>query len=182
MADSPVVSVYGSAGVHPGHPTYQAAEELGRLLGAAGYRVLTGGYGGVMEAASKGAHEAGGHVIGVTVALFERTGRRSGPNPYIDELITYDLLSDRLLHVVKYADAAVACGGGIGTLSEVTLLWSLMQTGEKAPIPFVLLGKHWDAFLRAYFDSGEYVRPGDMDLVRVAHTPAEALRLIQEWG
>jgi len=178
MPHVPVVSVYGSAGVSPDHPTYREAEQLGRLLAGAGYAVQTGGYAGVMEAASKGAHLAGGHVIGVTVGLFERSGHRSGPNPYIDELVRYDLLSERLLHVVKHCDAAVACGGGIGTLSEIMLLWSLVQTGEKPRVPIVLLGERWRQTIETFIGDGAYIRDGDLSLVSYASTPAGVLDIL----
>jgi uncharacterized protein (TIGR00730 family) len=181
MSKPLVVSVYGSARPQPDHPLYIQAEHLGRLLGEAGYTVMTGGYGGVMEAASKGAKQAGAHVIGVTVGLFERSGRRSGPNPYVDEVIRYDTLSERLLHVVTRSDAAIALAGGIGTLSEVALTWSLLQVGEIKPKPFVLLGREWDDLFTLYRSDGMFITEEEMNLWQLALTPEEAVMLIKNW-
>src|SRR5688572_2614470 len=126
MTDIKVVSVFGGAAPQPGSATYEEAETLGRFLAQAGYAVLTGGYAGTMEDTSKGAKEAGGHVIGVSVAQIER---RFGANlnPYIDEIIHYESLYERLHHLVVKCSAAIALPGGIGTLSEVALTWSLIQ-------------------------------------------------------
>src|SRR3990172_1929274 len=113
MTHSHIVAVFGGSSPQPGEPAYAEAEDVGRLLAESGYTVMTGGYGGTMEAASKGAKAAGGKVIGVTVGLFERSeGRR--PNDFIDEVIRYDSLRDRLHHLVAECDAAVALRGGIG--------------------------------------------------------------------
>lgn len=181
MSKPLVVSVYGSARPQPHHPLYMQAERLGRLLGEAGYTVMTGGYGGVMEAASKGAKQAGAHVIGVTVGLFERSGRRSGPNPYVDEVIRYDTLSERMLHIVTQCDAAVALAGGIGTLNEVALTWSLMQVGEIKPKPFVLLGREWLDLFTLYRGDGSFITEEEMSLWQPANTPEEAVTLIRNW-
>lgn len=174
-----VISVFGSARIRPGRPTWQEAEQVGLLLARAGATVMTGGYGGVMEAASKGAREAGGHVIGVTVGAFEKLGRRSGPNPYIDELIHYDTLSARLLHVVKECDGAVACDGGIGTLSEVSLMWSLVQTGEMLPAPIILLGDRWQPTLDAYMEA-DFISPAELNLLQVVRGPHDVVPVLAD--
>ncbi|HOA22773.1 MAG TPA: LOG family protein [Aggregatilineales bacterium] len=173
------VSVYGGGSPKPGEPAYQQAYELGKLLAEAGYIVMTGGYSGTMEATSRGAKEAGGYVIGVTVGLFERAGL--SPNPYIDEIIQYDELSERLLHVVKRGDAAIALPGGIGTLSEVALTWSLLQTGEISPRPFILLGEQWADLLHTLYGWGAYIRDTDMSLWQIARTPEQAVTLLRNW-
>lgn len=173
------VSVFGGGSPRAGDPAYETAYRLGQLLGEAGYRVLTGGYAGVMEAASKGAKEAGAHVIGVTVGMFDKAGHL--PNEYIDEVVSYENLSERLIHVVKAADAAIALPGGIGTLSEVALTWSLLQTREVEPMPFVLLGEHWGELLHTYYGNGAYIREADMTLWQVARTPEQAVTLLRNW-
>jgi uncharacterized protein (TIGR00725 family) len=180
MDNGKVVSVFGGASVQLGTPPFEEAETLGRLLAQAGYAVMTGGYGGTMEATSKGAKEAGGHVIGVTVAQIERHfGAKR--NPYVDEVIHYETLYERLHHLVVKCGAAVAVGGGIGTLSEVALTWSLIQTGEIPAIPLVLLGQRWADTLNIFYGEGEYIRPHYMDLWRVALTPPEVVSILENW-
>lgn len=181
MPSNPVVSVFGASNPTSGDPVYQLAEQMGRLLGEAGYAVMTGGYSGTMEAVSKGAKSAGGHVIGVTVAIFEGPGKRSGPNAFVDEVIRYDTLRERLYHLVTRCNAAVALPGGIGTLSEVALTWSLLQVGETGPMPFVLLGGGWDDLLSHFYGEGQFISPEYMHLWKAAQTPAEALSLLKTW-
>jgi hypothetical protein len=175
-----VVSVFGGGSPRPGDPAYVEAERLGRLLAEAGYVVMTGGYAGVMEAASKGARQAGGRTIGVTVGMFDQAGRQ--PNHYVDEVVTYDLLSDRLLHVVSRCDAAIALPGGIGTLSEVALTWSLLQVGQIAPMPLVLVGDTWHSVMLSFYGAGHYIREQHLSLLQFARTPEQAVRLIAGWG
>jgi uncharacterized protein (TIGR00730 family) len=180
MPDTKVVSVFGGAQPKPGSAAYTEAEELGRQLARAGYAVMSGGYAGTMEAVSKGAKEAGGHVIGVTVGQIERQFG-SILNDYVDEVIHYDTLYERLHHLVGKCGAAVALRGGIGTLSEVTLLWSLMQVGEVATIPLVLLGQHWADVLDTFVGDGAYIRPQYRSMYRLAHSPSEAVTLLERW-
>ena len=172
-----VVSVFGASRLVEGTVEWETAETLGRLLAQAGYTVQTGGYSGTMEAVSKGAQEAGGHVIGVTVGIFDLEG--GSHNPYIDEVIRYDTLVDRLLHLVTQADALIGLPGGIGTLSEVSLAWSLIQTRELAPRPFVLIG--WEQALENFRGDGRYIPEKFMRLYRVAESAAEAAAMVEEW-
>ncbi len=174
-----IVSVFGGSSPSPGTPPYEEAYRLGKLLAEEGYAVMNGGYSGTMEAVSKGAKEAGGHVIGVIVATFERDGHQ--PNPYLDEIIRYERLPERLLHLVTRCDAAVALRGGIGTLSEVSLMWSLLQTGETGPKPFILLGEEWRTLLEIYYGRGEYISGQHMGLFRVARTPEQVITLLRSW-
>ena len=179
MSPQPIVTVYGGGRVEPTDPAYAEAESLGRLLAEAGYAVQTGGYAGTMEAASKGAKAAGGQVIGVTVGQFDRDGLR--PNPYIDQIISFESLSERLLHLVKASDASIALPGGLGTLSEVALTWSLLQVAEVAPRPFILIGEQWGDLMRNFYGDGSYIREVDMHLWRVVRTPEQAVTLLRIW-
>ncbi len=181
MEDRKIVSVFGSSLAEPGSPDYEQARELGRLLAEAGYTVMTGGYGGTMEGASRGAREGGGHVIGVTVGLFEKRGFRTGPNPYVDEVIHYETLSDRLGHLVAQCGAAVALPGGIGTLSEIALTWSLLQVGEIDAKPLIVMGKQWSDLLSLVVGRGDYIRPEHTALVKTAQSPEEVLQLLERW-
>jgi uncharacterized protein (TIGR00730 family) len=176
--DRKVVSVFGASAPQEGSVDYQNAFQVGEALAQAGYAVMTGGYGGTMEAASRGAKAGGGFVIGVTVALFERQGHRSGPNQYVDQVIRYDTLSERLYHLVERCDGAVVLPGGIGTLSEMSLMWSLMQVGEIERKPFIMYGEWWEMVIRQFVGDGRYVRDRDMTLWRVANTPQEIVELL----
>ena len=160
-----IVSVFGSNAPKEGKPGYEDARRLGRLLGQAGYVVATGGYAGTMEGTSRGAQEAGAHVIGVTTSVFDAI--RLGPNPYLDEEIKFPTLVQRLHYLVTLADAWVALPGGVGTLSEVALTWSLLQVGEVARRPFVVVGETWRRLLQE-FSHSDHVKPQYRDLIRYA--------------
>ena len=133
------VAVFGSGSAPPDHPVLVQAGRLGCLLAEAGYTLLCGGYGGTMEAASRGARQAGGQVIGVTLDLFTP---RLRPNPWLTEEWRVSDFFPRLERLTN-ADAFVVLEGGIGTLTEATLAWTLLQTGQIARRPFVFVGDTW---------------------------------------
>lgn len=143
----PIVTVFGSSGPAPLTPAYQIAYDLGRAIAQAGWTLCNGGYGGTMEAAAKGAVEAGGHTMGVTCAAFKRSG---GANRYIkQEIPTFDLLT-RLNTLVRLGKAYVVLPGGTGTLLELALVWELLSKGIlRRQGPIVLLGNHWAPVLDA---------------------------------
>ena len=147
----PLIAVYGSSSAGPQDVAYQQAETLGAELARAGARVMNGGYGGVMEACSRGAAEAGGHVIGVTV---ESYARRGGPNRWVAERERTRDLFERLGVLVGKADGFVAVGASLGTLTEVFLAWTLLATGAREEAPLVLLGSEWPALIEAHRRSG----------------------------
>lgn len=183
MKQGSIVSVFGGSAALPGEKDYEAAEEVGRLLAQAGFITMTGGFNGIMEAASKGAREAGGHVIGVTFNLVKEGETNFGPNPYVVEHIEYDELSPRLLHLIKKADAIVTMPGGLGTLSEVTLAWSLIQTHEIPPIPLIVYGQEWaDLFTQfsKMYGAKQYVNGNTMGLWRIAYSPEQVIGLLQD--
>jgi hypothetical protein len=176
-----IISIFGASLPQPGDPVYQDSFAVGRNLALAGYTVMTGGYGGVMEAASKGASEAGGKVTGVTVAMFEKTGLRGGPNPYVDRVVRFESLTDRLLYLVKACHAAVAMPGGIGTMSEVMLIWSFIQTREIEALPLVLVGGFWDNVIHQIIGSGDFIRPQHRTLVSLVSSPDQVVPAINKW-
>lgn len=168
-----VISIFGSASPEPESEAYQQAREVGRLLAERGFTVATGGYMGTMAAVSQGAAEAGGHVIGVTSSYIERF-RPIPPNRWVAEEIKYETLSDRLMHLVRNNHGMIALPGGIGTLSEAALAWSLLQVGELSPRPLVLLGQPWISTIKTYA-AANYIRPRDMDLIYLAISPETAV-------
>lgn len=162
----PAVAVFGSARLQPGEAEYGEARELGRLLGTAGVEVLTGGYDGAMAAVSEGAHEAGGHVIGVTMAGW---AARRGPNPWVAEERPAERLTERIELLVA-ADAWVAVAGGVGTLSEVSVAWNTLQAVGARRRPLVLMGERWAAIVERLGES-LVVDDGDLALVDLAPDP-----------
>ena len=176
---SKIVSVFGGSAPKSGTPAYEEARALGGRLARAGWVVATGGYMGVMEAASRGAAEAGGHVIGVTCALIENWREGTRANPWVKEEIKFASLRERLYHLVDFCDAAIALPGGIGTLSEISLTWSLLQTGEIKDKPLVVVGQVWHETLLTFLREADgYLRPGDAERLQLANNLEEAVQRI----
>jgi len=145
------VSVFGGSQPKEGDTAYTEAMELGRLLAQRGHTVLTGGYIGTMEAVSRGAHEAGGHVIGVTCDDIE-AWRAVSPNQWVKEERREKTLIGRLQVLVEGCEAALALPGGAGTLTEIALMWNLMIVESLPRRPLILIGRGWqstfDQFLK----------------------------------
>ena len=173
-----LVAVFGSSSPAPDSEAYDDARRLGQQLAEAGFVVATGGYGGTMAAVSQGAAGAGGHVIGVTSGHMERY-RPMPANEWVAEEIRFESQRDRLVHLVMNNDAMIALPGGIGTLSEVALAWSLLQTGEMSARPLVLLGPTWRETIRVYAQA-EYIRPRDMDLIYLATSAETAVAYVKQ--
>lgn len=167
------VTVFGSSQVTPGEAVYQDALRLGRLLAQGGYTVCSGGYTGVMEAVSRGAAEAGGSVIGITV---EAWASRQQPNAWVAKEVVTPHLFERLMRLVE-SDAYVALQGGPGTLGEVALAWNLFTTGSIPVRPLILVGPEWRHLVRC-FTSGLRIQPGDLALLRFAETVEDVLPLL----
>jgi uncharacterized protein (TIGR00725 family) len=173
------IAVFGSSRRDENSDLYREAYKLGHVLARAGYTVLSGGYGGSMAAVSRGAAEAGGRVIGVTCAVFDPLP----PNPWLTEEVKAPTLLARLATIFDLADGFVAVRGGIGTLSEVTLAWSLLQSARLRQAhsldgkALVLLGADWQAVLdtfRAHTDLGGSIA----GLARVVLTPEDVLKAL----
>ena len=162
------VTVFGGAQPKEGTPAYEEARELGSLLAQRGHTVLNGGYMGTMEAVSRGAHEAGGHVIGVTCIDIEEW-RKSKPNPWIKEERRKKTLMDRLTALVEGCDAAIALPGGAGTLTEVSLMWNLMIVESIPRRPLILIGQGWQSTFDQFFNNFEnYMSATNRDLLYFA--------------
>lgn len=172
-----VIAVYGSSRITPADPEYDDALQVGRLLGAAGYAVMTGGYSGVMEAASRGAAEAGARVIGVTTAAIEAL-RPQRANRWVAEEVAQNLFSQRIDYLVRSAQGFVAMPGGIGTLHEIVAVWEIMRVGEIPLAPLVCYGPYWEDILRPLMNN-RYLHPDYLPLLRFASTPEAVVAAVQ---
>lgn len=162
------IAVYGSSQPQPGSRAYQEAYELGQMLGSAGHTVLTGGYIGTMEAVSRGAAEAGAHIIGVTCDEIE-SWRPVKPNAWVQEERRFASLNERLEELVHTCDGAIALPGGPGTLTEVALSWNLMIVAAMRPKPLILVGPGWKSVFQAMFETlGEYTPLNQRRLLQFA--------------
>jgi uncharacterized protein (TIGR00730 family) len=162
------VTIFGGSKPKPGEPAYREAVRLGALLAQAGHTVITGGYMGTMEAVSRGAAEANGHVIGITCQEIENW-RSGGANPWVREERKAVTLQERMLLLMDLADAVLALPGGIGTLAELTLFWERMAIESSPRKPFVLIGSGWRNTISALSTSlPEYYPPSHLQMLRYA--------------
>ncbi|HEY5268954.1 MAG TPA: LOG family protein [Anaerolineales bacterium] len=172
------ITVFGGSQPQPGSPAYEEACELGKLLAKHGHTVLTGGYIGTMEAVSRGANEAGGHVIGVTCADIE-AWRPVKPNAWVQEERRFATLQERLNELVLACDAAIALPGGPGTLTEIALTWNLMIVNSMPPKPLILTGAGWRSVMESFYNSFEVSIPQNQrDLLQFAPDIREAVNLL----
>jgi uncharacterized protein (TIGR00730 family) len=167
------VTVFGSARTEPGHPEYEACVETARLLGEAGFGIITGGGPGIMEAANKGAREAGVVSVGCNIELpFEQHS-----NPYVDVEIDFRYFFVRKTMFVKYAEAFVIFPGGFGTMDELFESLTLIQTGKVRHFPVVLMGtEYWGGlmdWLRNTMAPHGKISDEDLDLILFTDDPAE---------
>ncbi len=135
------IAVFGSSRPQAGSGRYEEARAVGHALACAGYTIVTGGYRGVMEAASRGAIEAGGTTIGVTTAFFDSKSLKS--NDYVDTEIKTPTYAERLLKLTEISDGYVVMRGGSGTLNELFFSWELEKNTSIPPRPLVLYGSQW---------------------------------------
>ena len=132
----PALTVFGSARFTPGHPYYELGRQVGGRLAASGFTVITGGGPGAMEAANRGAHEAGGPSYGLNIVL----PHEQKPNPYVDDTVEFHYFFVRKVMLVKYSCAYIVLPGGLGTLDELLEAATLLQCGKVGPFPLVLVG------------------------------------------
>ena len=168
------VAIFGSARSRPGTVDYERAEKMGRALAKAGYAVITGGGPGDMEAANKGALEAGGESVGLAIELpYELK-----PNPYLTRTLSFRYFFVRKVMFVKYSQAFVILPGGFGTLDELFEAVTLIQTGKIYQFPVILFGtRYWAGLIRwlqARVLAERKISPGDIDLMVLTDDPAEA--------
>jgi len=175
----PCVTVFGSARVPESDPHYAMARAMGRRLAGLGLTVMTGGGPGIMEAANRGAHEAGGRSIGCNIRL----PQEQRPNPYVDRFVTFRYFFVRKVMLVKYSVAFVVMPGGFGTLDELFESATLVQTGKIAAFPIVLMGtEFWApmlAFMRETLTARGMVDRSDLDILTVTDSVDEAVAAIE---
>lgn len=174
------VAVFGSARPGPDDPRYAEARSLGSRFAAAGFAVITGGGPGLMEAANRGAAEAGGTSVGLGIEV----GHQQRLNSYVDVSMTFRYFFARKLMFVRYASAFVVLPGGFGTLDELFEALTLVQTGKIHEFPVVLIGTgHWSglmAWIRDRLQDQGFIAPDDIRLLRCTDDIDEAVELIQQ--
>lgn len=174
----PCVTVFGSARTPNNHEWYHAAREVGRLLGSAGFSVMTGGGPGIMEAANRGARDAGAPSVGCTIQL----PMEQSTNPYVDLAVDFRYFFVRKVMLVKYSRAFVFLPGGFGTIDEVFETATLIQTAKIRGFPVVGLGReYWSAIEQTVNEAmvaGGTIDPIDTNLFRITDDPDEAVSFI----
>jgi uncharacterized protein (TIGR00730 family) len=171
-------SFFGSARTPPGDPDYEIARETARLVGESGLAIITGGGPGIMEAANRGAKDAGARSIGLNIELpFEQGG-----NPYCDIALNFHYFFARKIMFVRYASGFVVFPGGFGTMDELFEALTLIQTGKITEFPVVLVGSdYWSGlvdWLSERMLSEGNISPGDLELFSVTDDPLEVRDLL----
>lgn len=174
----PAVTIFGSARVKPKDPVYKKASEIAALFVKEKFAVITGGGPGIMEAANKGAKEAGGISVGLNIDLpFEQT-----PNPYADIQVNFQYFFIRKVMLVKYALAYVIMPGGFGTLDEMFEAVTLIQTETIKPFPVILVGSdYWQGLLdwiKERMLAEKRISPDDLDIFQIVDEPADIVKAV----
>ena len=177
MAPIESVAVFGSSEPADGEPLYELARGTGRVLALAGYQVVTGGYGGVMEGASRGAQEAGGETFGVLCDIFPH---RSG-NRFLTASVTTPDLLERTRVLIERSDAWVVLNGKAGTLAELTLVWALLRAGCLDPAPVILFGEGWDPVMEQLIRHN-MLDPAQQEITRIASSLEEIVVILNNWA
>jgi hypothetical protein len=176
----PAVSIFGSARIKPNDAVYKKTEKIAKLFVKSGFSVITGGGGGVMEAANKGAADAGGTSVGLNIILpFEQE-----PNPFANVKLDFNYFFIRKVMFIKYASAYIILPGGFGTLDELFEAVTLIQTRRIKPFPLILAGsEYWGGLIDWIKDKllGEKrVSPEDLDILQIMDDPEEIVKAVQK--
>jgi len=176
----PGVTIFGSARTKPDDPDYQKAEKLAELLVRAGFSVITGGGPGIMEAANKGARNAGGYSVGLNIRL----PMEQEPNPYANIKLEFRYFFVRKVMLAKYSVAFVFFPGGFGTMDEMFEILTLVQTRKIRPVPIVLVDKQFWKPLVSWFTKTlipeNKISPQDLEIFKVLDEPEEIVNHIKE--
>jgi uncharacterized protein (TIGR00730 family) len=177
----PCVTIFGSARTHEDHPHYKLAVDVARAVAKQGFGVISGGGGGIMEAANKGAYAEGGVSVGLNIQLpFEQVA-----NPYIKTMISFRHFFVRKVMFLKYTSAVIIMPGGFGTLDELFETLTLVQTDKIGAMPVVLMGEEYWRGLLDWLDGTmnkkeKYIESVDMSLMHITDDPDEAVSVIRE--
>jgi len=169
-----IVTIFGGSKCKPDSAEYIDAQELGSRLAEAGFTICTGGYLGIMEAASRGAREKGGRVFGIVMNQFKHE-----PNRYLTDKVATDHFYDRLQNLITRSVGFVALKGGMGTVTEISLVWNKLTTGVLSKRPLVLLGECWKPVVNAWQEN-LVVSDSDVSFLQFASSPADAAEIIIE--
>jgi hypothetical protein len=175
----PAISIFGSARIGPQNRYYALAEQCARLCAERGYAVITGGGPGIMEAANKGAAEAGGTSVGLNIAL----PREQIPNPYQNLALDFHYFFARKVMFLKYAVGMICLPGGFGTLDELLETLTLVQTGKAPPMAVALVGDDYWTPMREWMREhllrrNQLISPEDLDLFAITDDPAAAVEQV----
>jgi uncharacterized protein (TIGR00725 family) len=172
--DEKIVTIFGGSKCDRSCTEYEQAHRVGELLAEAGYTICTGGYLGVMEAASRGAREKGGRVLGIVMNQF-----KAEPNRYLTDKVATPHFYERLQRLITRSVGFIALRGGMGTVTEVSLVWNKIQTRVIEPRPLVLLGDCWPPLVEAWCKHLA-VSEQDVSYLDFAETPEQAVQIIFE--
>lgn len=180
MSDlGPAVSIFGSARLKADDPYYEKAVELAGMLAEKGFAIITGGGGGIMEAANKGAAEKKGRSAGLNIVL----PMEQEPNPYSNVKVEFNYFFVRKVMFIRYAMAYIIMPGGFGTLDELFEAVTLIQTKRVKPFPVILFGSsYWSGlveWIKARLLEGKFISPRDMDIMKVTDDPEEVVHIVQ---
>lgn len=175
----PAVSIFGSARMKPEDPYYQKTVEIAGMLAENGFAVITGGGGGIMEAANKGAADKNGKSVGLNIVL----PMEQEPNPYSNIKVEFNYFFVRKVMFIKYAMAYVIMPGGFGTLDELFEAVTLIQTKRVKPLPVILFGsEYWGGLIewvKARLLDDKLISPDDLDILKVTDDPEEILQIVK---
>ena len=169
-----IITIFGGSKCGENSPEYQQAKELGARLAEAGFTICTGGYLGIMEAASRGAREKGGRGFGIVMNQF-----KSEPNRYLTDKVATDHFYDRLQNLITRSVGFVAFRGGMGTVTEISLVWNKLQTRVLERRPLVLIGECWKQVVDCWKQE-LVVSDSDVSYLDFAENAEEACRMIVE--
>jgi len=169
-----IVTIFGGSRCSRDSAEYQQAKEVGGRLAEAGFTICTGGYLGVMEAASLGAHEKGGRVFGIVMNQF-----KSEPNRYLTDKVATNHFYERLQKLIERSVGFIALRGGMGTVTEISLVWNKLQTGVIQKRPLVLLGDCWKPVVDCW-QANLVVSDSDVSFLDFADNAESACKIIVE--
>jgi uncharacterized protein (TIGR00725 family) len=174
MSEERIITIFGGAKCQESDPEYDEARRVGQLLAEAGYTICTGGYLGVMEAASRGARERGGRVLGIVMNQF-----KAEPNRYLTDKVATPHFYERLQQLIVRSVGFIAIRGGMGTVTELSLVWNKIQTRVIEPRPLILLGDCWLPVVKVW-QANLAVSDDDVAALDFASTAEEAVAIVKE--